>query len=434
MFLHLCRVRTIYLDNNATTRPLPEVVEAMELAQREQWANPSSIHRPGQGARQAIELARRDLAGLIGARPRAITLTGSGTEAIDLAIRGALLAQGRLGAKRVLEGGAIITTGIEHSAVRELCEALVKHEGVRVVHAELDDRGVVRAESVRALLESTPDVALVSVQWANNETGVVHPVGEIARICRERGVAFHTDATQWVGKMETSVDGHGAAGREGVCEADLLTFSPHKFHGPKGVGVLYVRPGARVAPLIHGEQEMGRRGGTENVAGIIGAGAAARAAAEWLGRPEERVRLGALRDRFERMVLERVPDAVANGVGRQGSEGRAPQENHGSESRATQGPDRLWNTTNIGFPRLEAEALLLLLSERGVCASAGAACSSGSLEPSVVLRTMGIAPEVAHGSLRFSLSRFTTEEEIEEAAGIVGSCVERLRSSMSAVG
>jgi cysteine desulfurase len=424
-------VRTIYLDNNATTRPLPEVVEAMERALREQWANPSSIHRPGQAARQAVELARRDLATLIGAKPRNLTFTGSGTEAIDLAIRGSLLAQGRIGAKRTREAGAVITTGVEHSAVRELCDALVKQDGVRVLHAGLDSCGAVRMESVRELLDANTDVALVSVQWANNETGVVHPVGEIARLCRERGVVFHCDATQWVGKMETCVDAANAAAMgleqaECVCEADVLTFSAHKFHGPKGVGMVYLRSGSRLTPLIHGEQEMGRRGGTENVPGIVGAGVAARLANEWLQKLEERKRLGALRDEFERLVIERVPDAVVNGMDRHGSERRSTQ------SRSAQ--DRLWNTTNIGFPRLEAEALLLLLSERGVCASAGAACSSGSLEPSVVLRTMGVPAEVAHGSLRFSLSRETTEDEIVEAAEIVGACVGRLRGSMSAVG
>ena len=395
----------------------------MEHALREQWANPSSIHRPGQMARQQIELARKHLGALIGARPRQLTLCGSGTEAIDLAIRGFLLASGRIGARRAREPGAILTSKVEHAAVRELAAALEKEEGVRVLWADLGADGVVDVASVRRLLDANPDTALVSVQWANNETGAVQPVREIGELCVQHRAAFHCDATQWVGKMPTSVDvgSADAGGATGtfrlVC--DLLTFSPHKFHGPKGVGVLWGRPGVRTAPLIHGEQELGRRGGTENVPGIIGAGVAAQIAAEWLFDPERRRAVGALRDRFERGVLEGYPDATVNG----------PREN-----AEEQGTRRLWNTTNIAFPRLEAEALLLLLSERGVCASAGAACSSGSLDPSPVLLAMGVGPERAHGSLRFSLSKFTTREEVDEAVGVVVASAKRLHESMEGVG
>jgi cysteine desulfurase len=437
-------VPPIYLDNNATTRPLPAVTEAVTDALAEHWHNPSSIHRPGQAARQRVDLARKHLAALIGARPRTITLCGSGTEAIDLAIRGALLAQGRLGARRTCGPGTIITTRAEHVAVRELAAALEREEGVRALWAEFDERGVVRADSVAALLEANADVALVSVQWASNETGAVNPVHEIAALCRARGVLFHTDATQWVGKMEAWVGSDGVTesrsdevegtprsasgtGSEtwslrhsvtpSLLPCDLLSFSSHKFHGPKGVGVLYCRPGVRTAPLIHGEQELGRRGGTENVPGIAGAGSAARLALEWLADPAGRAGVAALRDRFERAVVEGVPDAVVNG----------PREGPGEPP----GTRRLWNTTSIGFPRLEAEGLLLLLSERGVCASAGAACSSGSLEPSPVLRAMGVPPEIAHGTVRFSLSRETTRAEVDEAAAIVVGCVRRLRGSMA---
>ncbi len=405
---------TIYLDNNATTRPLEPVCAAMAEMLATHWQNPSSVHRPGQQARHRVELARKQLAMLIGVRPRQITLCGSGTEALDLAIRGSLLAQGRVGGARKREPGSMITSKVEHVGVRDLANALEKEEGVRVLWAELDGRGRVRAESVAALLGGNADVALVSVQWANNETGVVQPVREIAALCRERGVLFHTDATQWVGK-------NPAMNSE---EFDLLTYSPHKFHGPKGVGVLYCRPGVRTAPLIHGEQEQGRRGGTENVPGIVGAGVAAELAMAWLADAGNIGRGRALRDRFEMGVAAGVPDAVVNGVERNATPG--------SESRGTQ--TRLWNTSSIGFPRLEAEALLLLLSERGVCASAGAACASGSLEPSPVLRAMGVPPEVAHGTLRFSLSRETTAEEVDEAVRIVVECVGRLRESMSAVG
>lgn len=437
----------IYLDNNATTRPPEPVRAAMAEMLAEHWHNPSSVHRPGQAARHRVELARKHLAALIGARPRQITLCGSGTESLDLAIRGALLAQGRIGAARKREPGAIVTSKVEHVGVRDLAKALEREEGVRTLWADLDRFGRVRPESVRALLSANADVGLVSVQWANNETGIIQPVGEIAAICAEKGVLFHCDATQWVGKMpvrvgEAAAIGKGAEERgskgAGTLEtlpcslapmlacsgaelaADMLTYSPHKFHGPKGVGVLYCRPGVRTATLIHGEQELGRRGGTENVPGIVGAGVAAELAMAWLADPANIERGRSLRDRFEAAVRAGVPDMVVNG-----------QIPH-SEGGGTR--DRLWNTASIGFPRLEAEAMLLLLSERGVCASAGAACASGSLEPSPVLRAMGVPPEVAHGTLRFSLSRETTEQEVDNAAGIVVECVDRLRTSMNAVG
>jgi cysteine desulfurase len=415
----------IYLDHNATTRPAPEVVEAMELMLREHWHNPSSIHRAGQGARQRVELARKHLAELIGARPRFITLTGSGTEALDLAIRGHLLARGLIGAVSVRKREApsistpctIIISPIEHIGVRELCRALEREEGVRVLTAELDGDGVVDVGSVTRLLDEHTDAALVSVQWANNETGAIQPAPEIGELCRARGVMYHCDATQWVGKMgvrvqqgegpEASGESKGIKAGEIVC--DLLTFSPHKFHGPKGLGVLYARAGVRTAPLIHGEQEMGRRGGTENVPGIVGAGVAAQLAMAWLSDPENPRRVGALRDRFERAVLAAVPEARVNGAaGRLG---------------------RLYNTSSIGFPGLEAEALLLLLSERGVCCSAGAACSSGSLEASPVIKAMKIPTDYAHGTLRFSLSRQTTEAEVDEAVRILAASVARLKES-----
>lgn len=399
---------SVYLDNNATTQPLPEVAEAVERSLREFWHNPSSVHRPGQAARQQIDLARKQCAELVGTKPRFVTFTGSGTEAIDLAIRGALLAQGRLGGARAKAPGAIITSEIEHTAVRDLARALEREEGVKVHWAAIEPGGVVSAEHIRELLEAHADVALVSVQWANNETGAVQPVREIAALCRARGVVFHTDATQWVGKMAVT----------GVEEVDLLTYSPHKFHGLKGVGVLVARAGVRTSPLIHGEQELGRRGGTENVPGIVGAGVAARLAANWL-ESQQAGELAGLRDEFERRVLAGCPGARVNGA-----------VDGAGEPIGTR---RLWNTTSIAFPRLEAEALLMLLSERGVCASAGAACSSGSLDPSPVLRAMGIEPEYAHGSVRFSLSRLTTRAEVEEAGGVVAECVRRLRGSMNAV-
>lgn len=406
----------IYLDHNATTQPTPEVVEAVREAVAELWPNPSSIHRLGQAARQRIELARKHLASLIGARPRTITLTGSGTESIDLAIRGHLLARGLIGARSVERRGrvAIVISPIEHIAIRDLAKALEREEGVEVYEAALDATRRVDPASVQSLLNAHPHIAMVSVQWANNETGAIQPAPEIARLCRARGVTFHCDATQWVGKLAARVvDAESAtdAADPSAISADLLTFSPHKFHGPKGVGVLYARPGVRTAPLIHGEQELGRRGGTENVPGILGAGVAAQQAMAWLDEPGNVDRGRAIRDRLEQAVL-----AAAHAAGGQ-AQINVPDE------------PRLWNTTSIGFRDLEAEGLLLLLSERGVCCSAGAACSSGSLEASAVIKAMKIPTEFAHGTLRLSISRHTTESEVDQAAAIVGECVARLRKS-----
>lgn len=387
----------IYLDHNATTKPSDEVTAAVARATSELWGNPSSVHRFGQAARREVELARQALADLIGAKARDITLTSGGTESIDLCIRGVLGAIPPTAPKR-----GLVTTKIEHAAVRDLAAELESRRdasGAAITPVRwlpiLQD-GVVDAAALAGLLDGT--IALVSVQWANNETGVVQPVGEVSRICREKGVLFHCDATQWVGKEPV----------DSLELFDLLTFSAHKFHGPKGVGVAWIRPGVRLKPQHPGSQELGRRGGTENVAGILGAGVAAREAIEWLGAPASREGLGSLRDWFEAEIVRRVPGAVVNGSGQ----------------------TRLWNTTNIGFPNLEAEALLMLLSERGVCASAGAACSSGSLEPSPVLLAMGVPEVVAHGSVRFSLGRHTSRGDVEDAARIVVESVGRLRGSM----
>jgi len=422
----------IILDHNATTRPAPEVAAAMQQMLTELWFNPSSIHRPGQSARQRLDLARRAAAELIGARPRHITFTGSGTESIDLAIRGHLLARGLIGRAAAAAGApraTIIISPVEHIAIRDLARALEREEQVLVLAADLDAEGRVSAGSIARLLDEhhapqadpKREVALVSVQWANNETGTIQPVWEIGELCRDRGVTFHCDATQWVGKMPTHIGSEGTEGAEDRGSADwaarpltvdLLTCSPHKFHGPKGVGVLYSRPGVRTATLVHGEQELGRRGGTENIAGIVGAGIACRLAETWLADPANRIRGRELRDDFERELLARIPDARINGP-------------HASDH------DRLWNTSSIGFPRLEAEALLLLLSERGIACSAGAACSSGSLEASPVLKAMNIDPLYAHGTLRFSISRDTTRDELDRAIPIIADCVARLKQSMS---
>lgn len=377
----------IYLDHNATTPPSRAVVAAVCDALEGAWGNPSSVHRVGQAARARVELARKEVAALIGARAREIVFTSGGTEAIDLAVRGVLGAARGKGARP-----AVVSSRVEHAAVRELLEALEKEGAAEARWAPVDGNGVVRVEELPGLLEGA---ALAVFQWANNETGVVQPVEAIGRLCRERRVHFHCDAVQWVGKMPVAVDD---------VPVDSLSMAAHKFNGPKGVGALWTRRGVGLSPTIHGAQELGRRGGTENVPGIVGMGEACREARAWLEDPERRARGAALRDRLERRVLEGAPGAVVNGAG----------------------AARIWNTTNIGFPALEAEAILIMLSERGVCASAGAACSSGSLEPSPVLLAMGVPEVVAHGSVRFSLGKETTEAEVDEAAGIVVECVKRL--------
>jgi cysteine desulfurase len=374
----------IYLDNNATTRPAPEVVEAMLPLLTEYYGNPSSVHRFGQRARQAIDEARSHIAALVGCADSELMFTGGGTEAVNTAVRGLLTS--RAPRKR------IVTTTVEHSAARELCAQLAKDGAAEIVEIPVDRQGGLDLERLEQSLGD--DVALVSGMWANNETGVLFPVDEIARPCKARRIPFHCDGTQAVGKIPVNVAELGV---------DAMSFAAHKFHGPKGAGALFARRGLRVRPLvIGGPQERGRRGGTENVPGIVGMGRAAQLAGERLA---EMSRVAAMRDRLERAILETIPDTHVNGR----TDARLP------------------NTTNIGFARLEAEAILLLLSEHGVCASAGAACASGSLEPSHVLRAMGVPETIAHGAIRFSLSRYTTDAEIDRALEILPRVITRLR-------
>lgn len=384
----------IHLDHNATTRPAPEAVTAMREALESCWGNPSSVHRAGIEARQRVELARAAAARLFGCRDREVVFTSGGTESASLAIRGTL---------EHFEGSprrVLVTSRLEHSAVRE-CAERVASRGVEVCWLPHRPDGVVDLDALRELLAArASEIALVSLMGANNETGVIAPVVEIGASCREHGVRFHCDAVQWAGRRPLDFAG---------LPIDLLTFSGHKFHGPKGVGGLVVRGGVRLASqLVGGPQERERRGGTENVPGIVGLGAAAElastrlAAGAWEG-------LAPLRDRFEQGVLARCDGAVVNGAA-------AP---------------RMPNTANIGFPRLEAEAILVVLSERGVYASAGAACSSGSLDPSPVLLAMGVPREIAHGSVRFSLGPETAGEEIDRAIDEVAGAIARLSRSMA---
>ncbi len=398
-------VQTIYLDANATTQPSPEVCRVIDEANRELWANPSSVHRFGQQVRRHIELARRQVAELLHVKPNAIVFTSGGTESNNLALRGVLdRATPEL-------PGTLITSRVEHSAVREPAEAFALR-GVSTVWVPVDGDGVVDVAAIAEAAAAATGVTLVSVQWANNETGTIQPIAEIAatladinatrREAHRPAVLFHVDATQAAGKLAMDLE---------AVPVDLLTIASHKFYGPKGAGALYVRRGVRlVRQTVGGPQEVDRRGGTEHVPGILGTGVAAEQAAAFLQDPAAIRRIGALRDRFEHEVCAALPDTVVNC----------------RDARC----GRLWNTANLAFPRLEAEAILLGLSERGVFASAGAACSSGSLEPSPVLRAMHIPDPLAHGSVRFSLSRTTTDAEIDAAVPVVLRVVARLRATL----
>lgn len=379
----------IYLDNNATTKPLDEVVQAMEPFLRDRYANPSSFHRFGQEVRHAVEQARDQVAGLIGAEPREIVFTSGGTESINLGVRGLLASRG--GRTKV------VISAVEHSAGRRLA-ARFAQEGFQVDEIGVDGGGQLAWQELEEKL--TADTALVSVIHANNETGVLTDAKRVCELAARYDVPVHLDAVQSVGKVSVNVS---------ALPVHLLSMSGHKLHGPKGVGALYVRRRTRLAPLAFGgRQERDLRPGTENVAGIVGFGVAAEEASGSI--PERMHAIRQLRDRFEERVVALIPEACV--IGR--------------------GSERVGNTSNLGFARLQAEALLLLLSERGVCASAGAACSSGSLEPSHVLRAMGVDSEVAHGAVRFSLSRFTTESELERAVAALVEVVARLREGLPA--
>lgn len=365
--------KVIYMDNNATTRVAPEVVDAMMPFLTDCYGNPSSMHTFGGQVAKAINDAREKIAALIGADPDEIVFTSCGTESDSTAILSGL--------QTFPEKRHVVTSRVEHPAVKNLCENLDiltghKHRISRL-HVESD--GTLDLEEYRESLDE--DTAIVSVMWANNETGVIFPVEEMAEIAREQGILFHTDAVQAVGKIPIDL---------GKTPMDFLSISGHKLHAPKGVGVLYIRKGTPFIPFMNGgHQEHGRRGGTENVASIVGMGEACRLAAQKMD--EENTRVRALRDRLEKGLLEKIPRSMLNG--------------HRT--------DRLPNTANISFEFVEGEAILLHMNRLGICASSGSACTSGSLEPSHVLRAMGVPFTAAHGSIRFSLSVYNTEEEVD---------------------
>ena len=363
-------MKTVYFDNNATTQVAAEVLDTMLPYFRELYGNPSSMHTFGGQVGQKIRAAREQVAALIGASPDEIIFTSCGSESDNTAIHSALATQP--------DKKHIITSRVEHPAIRALC-AHLQTQGYRITELPVDKSGLLDLENLEKNL--TADTAIVSLMWGNNETGVIFPVEKAAAIAHERDILFHTDAVQAAGKIPINLKNNAI---------DMLSISGHKLHAPKGIGVLYVRKGTKYSPfLIGGHQERGRRGGTENAPSIVGLGRACELAA--MNMEKENTFVKTMRDRLERELLNRIPQSRVNG----------------------DISNRLPNTTNISFEFVEGEAILLLMNELGICASSGSACTSGSLQPSHVLRAMGVPFTMAHGSIRFSLSIYNTEEEID---------------------
>jgi cysteine desulfurase len=378
-------MNVIYLDNNATTQVDPEVVQAMLPFYSELYGNPSSMHSFGGGVAARIKEARENIARLLGAAADEIVFTSCGTESDSTAIRAAI--------ESYPTKKHLVTSRVEHAAIKNLFESLSK-KGYRTTFVPVDRQGRLDLDYLYENL--TDDTAIVSLMWGNNETGVIFPIEEISRRVKERGIVFHTDAVQAVGKIPIDLS------RTGV---DMLSLSGHKIHAPKGIGALYLRKGTKFAPfMIGGHQEKGRRGGTENTAAIVGLGKAAEMAKKHMASGNTTA-VGELRDKLENEILAQVPSTFVNG------------------DRTS----RLPNTTSIAFEYVEGEAILLMLNEHGICASSGSACTSGSLEPSHVLRAMGVPFTAAHGSIRFSLSRYTTRQEIDFVLEKLPPVIARLR-------
>lgn len=377
-------MKTIYLDNNATTQVAQEVLEAMLPYFRELYGNPSSMHTFGGQVGQKIRVAREQVAELLGALPDEIVFTSCGTESDNSAIRSALVTRP--------EKKHVVISRVEHPAIRALCSHLGT-QGYKITELPVDKNGILDLENLEKNL--TPDTAIVSLMWGNNETGVIFPVEEAARLAHEKGILFHTDAVQATGKIPINMKNN---------LIDMLSISGHKLHAPKGIGVLYIRRGTKFSPfMIGGHQEKERRGGTENTPSIIGLGRACELAA--LNMEKENTYVRRLRDKLENELLKKIPQSRVNG----------------------DLINRLPNTTNISFEYVEGEAILLLMNELGICASSGSACTSGSLQPSHVLRAMGVPFTMAHGSIRFSLSVNNTEEEVDFVIEKMPAIIERLR-------
>ena len=376
----------VYLDNAATTMVRKEVVDAMIPAFTTYYGNPSSLHEYAREAEQLLDAARKDVAAIIGAKPDEIVFTGGGSESDNMALRGAVAANKK-------KGKHVITSAVEHHAVLYTLQAMEREGLIDLTILPVDEYAAVSAESVAAALRE--DTVLVSIMFANNEVGTINPIAEIGKICRDKGVLFHTDAVQATGHIPIDV---------AKMNIDLMAISAHKFHGPKGVGVLYIRKGVRIPSLIiGGGQEKKRRAGTENVPGIVGLATALKLANEHMA--ENAVRVGALRDKLLKGIAERIPDVKLNG--------------HPT--------DRLPNNVNYSIRYIEGESILLMLDINGIAASSGSACTSGALDPSHVLLAMGLPHEIAHGSLRLTLSEFTTEEEIDYVLDLLPQIVQRLR-------
>ncbi len=382
-------MRRIYMDANATTPLLPEVFEAMRPFWMEHYGNASSIHQQGQQARGAVEQARTAVARFLHCLNSEIVFTSGGTESDNLALFGVL--------SNETEPAHLITTTIEHHAVLHAAESLAK-SSVDVTFLECTPQGLIEPAALKAALR--PNTKLVSIMFANNETGVIQPIAELAAIAHAAGALFHTDAVQASGKLPLDLSAEGP-----LKHVDLLTLSGHKIYAPKGIGVLFVRRNVRLAPMLHGgTHERQRRAGTENVACIVGLGKALELASTWLAS-DAPDKLSALRNRFEQGILSQIEDTGVNG------------------GEAT----RVSNTSNLYLNHLEAEALVIALDLKGLSVSGGSACQSGAAEPSHVLTAMGLSPARARASVRFSLSRLTTEEEIDEALKIIPTAVARLR-------
>ncbi len=376
--------KVIYFDNNATTRVADEVLEAMLPFLKDLYGNPSSMHTFGGQVEKYIRRSREQIAILIGCDSSEIIFTSGGTESDNAAIKGVLAA--------LPEKRKIITTRVEHPAVLATCRQM-QAAGYRLVELGVDRDGQIDLEELES--EVDDDTAIVTIMYANNETGVIFPIDKIAEIVRAKGAVFHTDAVQAVGKLALNLD---------KSNIDLLSLSGHKLHAPKGIGVLYVKKGTRISPfIIGGHQEKSRRAGTENIAGIVALGEAAELAAKTIDRENTKVKK--LRDKLEDSILETCRGAMLNG-------GKI---------------NRLPNTANISFEFIEGEAILLSLDQFGICASSGSACTSGSLEPSHVMRAMGVPFTAAHGSVRFSLSRYNTEQEVDFVIEKMPQIVSRLR-------
>ncbi len=382
--------RIIYLDNNATTQVDPAVFAATIPWLREEYGNPSSMYSLGKRAAAALGAAREQVASLIHCAPDELVFTSCGTESITSAILSA--------ASIDPDKTHIVTSAVEHSATIKLCEHLARR-GYEITWLPVDERGCLDIERLESAIR--PDTTLVTLLWANNETGVLFPIEEIARVTNARKVPLHVDAVQGVGKLSLNV------GELGV---QFLSLSGHKLHCPKGVGALYIHKRTRFTPWLRGSQESGRRGGTQNVSSIVALGKAAEIAAGHLNTDPYRIK--ELRDRFEEAILESVPGAAVNG-----------ERKH-----------RLPNTTSIAFEGIESEGALMLFDERGICCSAGSACTSGSVHPSHVLKAMGFSNHRARSSLRFSFGRFNTEEEVDIASAAVPEVIEKLRRLAPAQG